>query len=453
MTYLRQPRPQRAGLRRARLDAAAAYTQWRCARAAVRTAYRVWNAAGAFGEPAADRRQRRQRHADLPRGRARRRAHLHPADASAAGAADAHPDRRARRGDQGIPSARPRASSSRPGVAAVVRRLPAACTPGRSKVGRPSQSTPRYQMRVAGIRRTGGDVGMIDVPEPRPLADDEVLIQVRAAGVGNWDEFVRTGGWDVGRRPPMALGVEAAGLVTAVGSMVTEWAPGDEVMTHPLPLRDQGAWAPALIAPSRLVARKPAGVSWEEAAVFPVPALTAAQVLDEALGVGPGDRVLVNGAGGVTGRLLVALGSLRGAQMIAIAGPRSRAPVAALGARDVIDYHEQDWPDQVLAITDGAGVSAAVNATPDGARDAIRAVRDGGRLATITSDPPEPERGIAVASVYVRPDGGQLGALARLLAAGQLEISVATSYELVHAANALATAVSGRSGGAVALTL
>jgi NADPH:quinone reductase-like Zn-dependent oxidoreductase len=271
--------------------------------------------------------------------------------------------------------------------------------------------------------------------------------------VGNWDEFVRTGGWDVGRRPPMALGVEAAGLVTAVGSMVTDWASGDEVMTHPLPLRDQGTWAPTLIAPSALIARKPSGVSWEAAAAFPVPALTAAQVLDEALAVGPGDRLLVNGAGGVTGRLLVSLGSLRGAEVIATAGPHSRAPVAALGARDVIDYHEQDWPDQVLAITDGTGVSAAVNATPDGAGDAIRAVRDGGRLATLTSDPPEQDRGITVSSVYVRPDAGQLGGLARLLAAGQLEISVATSYELLDAADALATAVSGRAGGAVALTL
>ena len=54
--------------------------------------------------------------------------------------------------------------------------------------------------------------------------------------------------------------------------------------------------------------------------MFPVPALTAAQVLDDALGVSPGDRLLVNGAGGVTGRLLVSLGSLRGAEVIATAG-------------------------------------------------------------------------------------------------------------------------------------
>jgi NADPH:quinone reductase-like Zn-dependent oxidoreductase len=139
--------------------------------------------------------------------------------------------------------------------------------------------------------------------------------------------------------------------------------------------------------------------------------------------------------------------------VIATAGPRSRAPVAAQGAREAIDYHEHNWPDRVLAITGGTGVSAAVNATPDGAREAIRAVRDGGRLATITSDPPEPNRGITVSNVYVRPDGGQLSGLARLLAAGQLEISVAASYELHDAAEALATVVSGRAGGAVALTL
>lgn len=176
-------------------------------------------------------------------------------------------------------------------------------------------------MLVAGMRRIGDDVEMIDLPGPRPLAGDEVLIQVRAAGVGNWDEIVRAGGWDVGGRPPMALGVQAAGVVAAVGSMVTDWAPGDEVMTRPLPLRDQGTWAPTLIASAALLAPKPAGVSWNAAGVFPVPALTAAQVLDEALQVGPGDRLLVNGAGDVTGGLLVSLGSLR-----RCGGARDRRP-------------------------------------------------------------------------------------------------------------------------------
>src|ERR1700733_13343769 len=62
------------------------------------------------------------------------------------------------------------------------------------------------EVRVAGIRRVGAPVELIETGEPRPLADDEVLLEVTAAGVANWDEFVRVGGWDVGAVPPMAAG-------------------------------------------------------------------------------------------------------------------------------------------------------------------------------------------------------------------------------------------------------
>jgi NADPH:quinone reductase-like Zn-dependent oxidoreductase len=306
-------------------------------------------------------------------------------------------------------------------------------------------------MQVAGIRRLGARVEMLEVAEPRPLAGDEVLLEVKAAGVANWDEFVRTGGWDVGARPPMALGVEAAGAVLAAGQAVSDWAPGDAVMTHPVPLPDQGAWAPRLIAPAGLLARKPDQVTWQAAAAFPVPALTAGQVLG-ALNLHAGERLLVHGAGGVTGGLLVALAVLRGAQVIATAGPASRQRVGALGARHVIDYHDQEWPEQVRAITGHQGVAAAANAVPGGAAGAIRAVADGGRLATITSDPPSQQRGITVSSIYVRGDGNQLRELAKQLAAGQLEIPVAASYRLADAAQALAQAVGGHAAGAIALT-
>jgi NADPH:quinone reductase-like Zn-dependent oxidoreductase len=308
-------------------------------------------------------------------------------------------------------------------------------------------------MQVAGIREIGARVELIDVGEPRSLAPDEVLVEVVTAGVGNWDEFVRTGGWDVGGVPPMALGVEAAGRLLAVGDAVGDWSLGDEVMTHPLPLRDQGTWAPRLIAPAALLAEKPASVTWEAAAVFPVPALTAEQVLGEALDVHSGEQLLVHGAGGVTGGLLVALGVLRGAQVIATAGPASRQRVSALGAAQVIDYHDGDWPHQVRAITAGRGVAAAVNAVPGYAADALRAVADNGRLATITGDPPAEERGITVSNVYVRPDGDQLRTLAKHLADGTLTVPVAATYRLRDAAAALAQTTSGHAGGAVVLTI
>jgi NADPH:quinone reductase-like Zn-dependent oxidoreductase len=307
-------------------------------------------------------------------------------------------------------------------------------------------------MRVAGIRSIGGAVETIDVPDPRPLAADEVLIEVRAAGLGNWDDIVRQGGWDVGAAPPMALGVEAAGVVADVGAAAGELAAGDDVLTHPLPLRGQGTWAPWLIAPAALVARKPADMAWEAAAAFSVPALTAVQVLDEALTITPGATLLVNGAGGVTGQLLVAIGAIRGARVIATASPAGHDRLRRLGADHVLDYHDAGWVREARGIA-GAGVDAAANAAPDQAPTAIEAVRDGGRLATITSDPPAEQRSIQIASVYVRPDGAQLQAAVDLYGDGRLSIEIGSAHPLADAALALAAAMRGSGGRAVVLRL
>src|SRR4030095_9472959 len=148
-------------------------------------------------------------------------------------------------------------------------------------------------------------------------------------------ESAGAGGWAAGGAPPMALGVEAAGTITAIGDSVEDWEPGDEVLSHPRRLRDQGTWPPLLIASATVLARKPASLSWEAAAAFPVPALTATQVIDGALSVRPDDLVLVNGGSGVTGTQLVGLAAARGAEVIATAGPASHARLRRLGAAHV----------------------------------------------------------------------------------------------------------------------
>jgi NADPH:quinone reductase-like Zn-dependent oxidoreductase len=307
-------------------------------------------------------------------------------------------------------------------------------------------------MRAAGIQQFGAPVTILDLPEDRPLAADEVHIEVRAAGVANWDDIARMGDWDVGRKPPMALGVQASGTVLAMGEQVDDWQPGDEVMTHPLPLRDQGTWAPLLVAPADALARKPERVSWEAASVFPVPALTAEQAIIGALEVAPGEQLLVHGAGGVTGRMLVAVASRHGAEVIATAGPGSQDAVRALGARHTIDYHDADWPDQVREIS-GGGVPAAVNAVVGGAPTAVRAVADGGRLSTITAGQPPDERGIALSTLYVSCDGEQLRGLAAMLEHDRFEPEVAATYRLDEAAAALDAAMRGAAGGAIVLKL
>src|SRR3954462_5612632 len=166
-------------------------------------------------------------------------------------------------------------------------------------------------LRAAGIEAFGDDVALLELPEPPALETGQVLIEVKAAGVGNWEEFVRTGSWDVGRVPPLALGVEAAGEVIAVGPGVESPGIGAGVMTHPLPLPYQGCWAERLVAPADLVAERPDNASWAEVAAFPVPALTSEQVVAEVLDVQPGEALLVTGAGGVTGGMIVELAATR----------------------------------------------------------------------------------------------------------------------------------------------
>src|SRR5213082_1809433 len=112
-------------------------------------------------------------------------------------------------------------------------------------------------MRAAGITALGEPVEIFEVDELAPPAADEVLLDVTAAGIGNWDELVRLGSWQVGGPAPMALGTEAAGTVVAVGSGVTGLREGDDVMTHPLPLRRHGTWAGRVLAPAAAVAPRP----------------------------------------------------------------------------------------------------------------------------------------------------------------------------------------------------
>jgi NADPH:quinone reductase-like Zn-dependent oxidoreductase len=303
-------------------------------------------------------------------------------------------------------------------------------------------------MRAAGIESFGDGVHPLTVFEPRHLEADEIVLQVRAAGVGNWDNIVRTGGWDVGRMPPRVLGVEAAGSVLAVGSSVQSARVGDAFMTHPVPLRDQGTWAERVIVAESTIARKPSWLTWQEAGALPVPALTAYQALVPTLDVHRGEWVLVHGAGGVTGSLLVTVAAELGARVIATASPAAHTRVREAGATHSVDYHDAQWTRRVWELSGQQGVAAAVNAVRGEAHVALAAVRPGGRLATITGDPPPERDGISVSSVYVRADGAQLQMVAALLERRQARIHIAGVYALAEAAEALSAVVDGRLRGA-----
>jgi NADPH:quinone reductase-like Zn-dependent oxidoreductase len=111
----------------------------------------------------------------------------------------------------------------------------------------------------------------------------------------------------------------------------------------------------------------------------------------------------------------------------------------------VLDYHERDWPEQVR-------VDAAVNAARSGSADAVRAVRDGGRLATITSDLPDACRGITMTDILVAPDGARLRRLVALFARADITVTVGARYPLEEAAAAMARVHQGTHGEAIVLT-
>ena len=116
--------------------------------------------------------------------------------------------------------------------------------------------------------------------------------------------------------------------------------------------------------------------------------------------------------------------------------------VRANGAREVIDYSDPSWPQCAKALANGS-IDAVANAARGGAAAAMTALADGGRLATITPDPPAPTRGINVTAVYVRSDGAQLDRLTALLESHRLSVPLPRSCSLDRAGYALARVAAG----------
>lgn len=292
-----------------------------------------------------------------------------------------------------------------------------------------------------GVRAENAGLEILDLPHPRQPEAGELILDVVAAGIGPWDVLLHTGVWDVNLVPPAALGVEAVGRVAKTGPDEPEFRTGDLVLVHEAPLPGgSGTWAQQVLVRSAHVARLPENLDPALGAALPVAGLTAQQSLDE-LQVQASTRLLVVGASGPTASLAVQLAHLRGADVVAGAGPAHANQLRALGAVDVIDTHVKGWAD-----TTDRQFDAVLIAATDTAKDAIRLLVDGGRLCSITSDAPESVTGIATSNLYVEPDGRALGELAALAAADKLRLEVQTTpvKDGIPIANQVAA---GRSGG------
>ncbi|MEX1296720.1 MAG: NAD(P)-dependent alcohol dehydrogenase [Candidatus Limnocylindrales bacterium] len=213
-----------------------------------------------------------------------------------------------------------------------------------------SRSQASAQTMRAIVQRAYGSTETLELTETRrpSVAADQVLIEVHAAGVdrGVWHLMtgmpyvVRLMGYGLTRPSQQTPGMDVAGRVVAVGSSVERFAVGDEVFGIA-----RGAYAEYAVAEADKLARKPASVSFEQAAVASISGITALQALTEVAQVAPGQEVLVIGASGGVGSYAVQIARALGGRVTGVASAAKAELVRSLGADTTIDYRAGDYLD------------------------------------------------------------------------------------------------------------
>jgi NADPH:quinone reductase-like Zn-dependent oxidoreductase len=208
------------------------------------------------------------------------------------------------------------------------------------------QEEPMYAV----VQDTYGSPDVLELREiDKPVVgDDEVLVQVRAAGVdpGVWHlmtglpYLVRVMGYGL-RTPKVGIrGQDVAGRVEAVGTNVTRFRPGEEVFGI-----GDGSFAEYVCARPDKLAPKPANLTFEQAAAVPISGLTALQALRDKGGVQPGQTVLIIGAAGGVGSFAVQLAKMFGAKVTGVCSTTKLELVRSIGAEEVIDYTREDFTE------------------------------------------------------------------------------------------------------------
>ncbi|MFE7839160.1 NADP-dependent oxidoreductase [Streptomyces sp. NPDC057474] len=286
----------------------------------------------------------------------------------------------------------------------------------------------------------------VDLPRPVP-GPGRLLVAVHAAGVNPVDWKVRAGYLrELLPLPlPATFGTEVSGVVEEIGDGVEGFTIGDEVFGA-LPLA--GGYAEYALLPAQTAARKPAGVSFTDAATLSVSAATAQQGIDR-LNLKPGATLLVNGAGGGIGVAAVQIARGLGATVIGTAGPGKAEFVSSLGATHV--PYGEGVADRVTVVAPN-GVDAIFDLVGGDALHAVAGlVADKSRIATAVDPTAAAELGGGY--YQVEQTGEVLSPLAELVASGRLDPHVTKILPFAEAAAALALVEAGHALGKTVLRM
>lgn len=285
-----------------------------------------------------------------------------------------------------------------------------------------------------------------EVPEPIP-GPDEILVKIAAAAVNPVDAKLRKG--TLALFMPLAfpaqLGGDLSGTVEAVGDGVTQWRPGDRIMSSINPAQE-GAYAEKVIVPAAMAARVPEGIDLAEAAAIPTGVGTGLQLIERGLKPKPGDRVLVTGAAGSVGRAAIYAAADMGA--LVVAGVRGHANLDGLPVAAIVDLGDE----QAVA---NAGPFDGIADTVGGrlAEKLCKFLRPGSVLATVLLPPPVAPEGssITVVPIIVEFDEPRLARFAEGVAEGKYRVPIARKLPLSQAAEAHRLFDAGGVGGKILL--
>lgn len=305
-------------------------------------------------------------------------------------------------------------------------------------------------MKAIQVPEPGGpeNLKMTDAPVPQP-GPKQALVRIAVAGVNFIDVYFRIGLYKADR--PIALGNEGAGTVEAVGSEVTEVAPGDRVAYA----MSRGSYAEYAVVPAHLLVKIPDHVAFADAAAAMLQGMTAHYLTHSTYPLQSGESCVVHAAAGGAGGLTVQMAKMRGARVFATVGSEEKARIAReSGADETIVYTAQDFEAEVKRSTGGRGVDVVYDSVGKTTFEkSLNCLRPRGMLALFGQSsgpvpPVDPTILNTKGSLFLtRPSLGhylltheellwRAGDVLRWISEGKLKIRIFRTYPLAEAADA-----------------
>lgn len=316
---------------------------------------------------------------------------------------------------------------------------------------------------------------LADMPTPE-LRDDELLVEVHAAGVNQLDFKLRDGEFKLilPYRLPLILGHDVAGVVVKAGSQARKFKVGDEVYARVDDFRI-GSFAEYVPVRESSLALKPRGLTMEQAASIPLVGLTAWQALVEKAQLRAGQKVFIQAGSGGVGTFAIQLAKHLGASVATTTSAANAALVKELGADVVVDYKTQNFEDLLR------DYDLALNSQDGQTLDkSLQVLKAGGKLISI-SGPPDPEfgraigapgfvrlvmrllssgvrrrarrRGLDYAFLFMKANGAQLQEITRLIEAGAIRPVIDKVFPFESTNEALTYVESGHAKGKVVISI